>query len=367
MMVKLEPCRSGGENPGVSPKTAPPATDLRLRLALQATRLLVFQMDRRLRYTWIANPTLGLDEAGIMGRTDAELLGEQQARSLTQFKRRVLRSGVPERQELWVERGAQRGCYDLVAEPLRDARGRVTGLLCAAADITERKLHEEAAAQAHAQLRTLAALRQMQIEGERQAIAQDLHDELGSTLTAALLRLQGLERRLPPQGELGAELRATAATLRQGLQRTREICARLHPPGLAELGLVAACRSWLADWAAATGVQAQGRWPRLAAEPPPTLCLDVYRALQELLSNVARHAQAGRVQVTLQHRSGVLRLTVADDGHGFSEDGPAGLGLSGLRERVGRHGGQMQMSTGPRGARLMLSFPWDPAAADPRA
>lgn len=347
----------------MSPSIAPSALELRLRLALRATRLLVFETDRRMRYTWIANPVLGLDEAGVLGRTDAELLGEHQARPLTQFKRRVLRSGVAERQELWVERGSRRGCYDLVAEPLRDGRGRVVGLVCAAADITERKLHEEAVLQTQSQLRALVAHRQAQIEAERQAIARDLHDELGATLTAALLRLQALEQRLPPQRELAAEARAAAEAVRQSLRRTREICARLRPAELDDLGLVAACRSWLHDWAASAGLTVKARWPRLRVEPPTDLSLDVYRALQELLTNVARHAHARQVHVNLQHRGGALRLQVADDGQGLALNGNGGLGLAGLRERVARHGGHLQLASGKTGATVTLAFPWRPSEA----
>lgn len=114
----------------------------RLRLALAATHLPVFRQDRQLRYTWIANPALGLRGEDIVGRTDAEILGRKAAAFLVRIKNQAMREGRSLREEVWLEMGDRTGCFDLIVEPERDADGRVIGVLCAAADITERKLAE---------------------------------------------------------------------------------------------------------------------------------------------------------------------------------------------------------------------------------
>jgi PAS domain S-box-containing protein len=116
---------------------------MRLATVLQLSDLLVFHQDRHLRYTWIANPTLGAAPEELIGRSDEEILGRQAARPLAAIKRRVLRSGRGEHREVRVTRGDHTGCFDLIVEPERNADGRISGLVCAAADITQRKNAEE--------------------------------------------------------------------------------------------------------------------------------------------------------------------------------------------------------------------------------
>jgi two-component system, sensor histidine kinase len=145
-------------------------SETRLQTALKVTQLLVFHQDRRLRYTWIANPVLGLTADAILGRSDNELLGTEAAAPLVRIKRRVMRTGQGERQEVWLTRDGRSGCFDLIVEPQRDPAGRILGVVCAAADITERKHAEQALAAAHRRLGDLAAHRQDALEAERHSV-----------------------------------------------------------------------------------------------------------------------------------------------------------------------------------------------------
>ena len=110
----------------------------RLSVLLRASGVLVFRQDAELRYTWVANPALGATEEDLLGRSDEEIMGTEAAQPLLTIKRRVLATGVAERRDLWVANNGQLGCFDLIVEPERDASGRVTGILCAAQDITAR-------------------------------------------------------------------------------------------------------------------------------------------------------------------------------------------------------------------------------------
>jgi len=332
-------------------------SEARWRVALQVTGLLVFHHDRNLRFTWIANPALGFTAEGVLGRTDAELLGARAARTLTRIKRRVLRSGVGERQEVWVERDGQRGCFDLTVDPQRDKAGRVCGLVCAAADITERKQAQQMLADAHLSLHQLAGHMQNSLETERRAIAQDVHDHLGAALTGLHMRLSALAAAAPKNG-LRAELQDLSRMVERTMRATRDICSRLHPPALDDLGLTETLRQHLREWSAHCGVRASARLGRLQPEPELVLRTDLFRIAQELLNNVARHARASQVRVTLAGGARALNLSVTDDGRGFD---PAlrtrGFGLAGLRERVQRHGGTLQIESGPRGSCVRVQVP----------
>lgn len=229
------------------------------------------------------------------------------------------------------------------------------------ADVTEEHVARLERDRFSAELNRLAGGMQLAIEAERAAVSRDVHDHVGAALTAIRLRLQARAARIGGQDAAGAaELLEIARLAQAASTQTREICARLRPPALDDLGLVATCRWHLDEWAAGAGagIALRRRLRALAPEPPGALATDVYRTLQELLTNVARHAQARSVRVSLEQRGGMLQLRVADDGRGFPprEQG-RGLGLVGVRERAARHGGAVQIETGPDGATVTARFP----------
>jgi PAS domain S-box-containing protein len=120
----------------------------RLRVALGAAPLVVFNQDRDLRYTWIHNPGPGFSAEQVIGKTDADLLPEEDAAALTALKQRVLDSGQGARQHVRTTIGGKPSVYDLSVEPLRDACGAVVGITCACMDVTgqPRKMRREAGA-----------------------------------------------------------------------------------------------------------------------------------------------------------------------------------------------------------------------------
>ncbi len=115
----------------------------RFRTALANAPIIVFNQDTSLRYTWVYNaePDIPLD--GILGRTDAEILGEDAAREVTDVKASVLTTGIGIRREANLQFPQGMQTYDLTAEPLRDPKGRVIGITCAAVNITQRKKAED--------------------------------------------------------------------------------------------------------------------------------------------------------------------------------------------------------------------------------
>ena len=112
----------------------------RFRVALKDSPIIVCHQDRDLRYTWVHNPRLTWAEQEIVGKTDAEIVGGETALRLTGIKKGVLESGVGTRVEIPVSHGAKQHYLDLTIEPLVDSTGLVTGLTCAATDVTH--LHE---------------------------------------------------------------------------------------------------------------------------------------------------------------------------------------------------------------------------------
>jgi two-component system, NarL family, sensor histidine kinase UhpB len=168
-------------------------------------------------------------------------------------------------------------------------------------------------------------------EAERQRIAQELHDEVGQSLTAVLLGLKQAISGASP--EVAAELTLVRDTTRTSLEEVRRISQRLRPGVLADLGLLNSVSSLASDLTARSGVPVhRGFAPGLPSLSPEAE-LVVYRVAQEALTNVARHARARSVEVGLSRRGDVLVLRVADDGVGVGK-APSGAGMQGMRERA---------------------------------
>jgi PAS domain S-box-containing protein len=111
----------------------------RLRVALKGAPVVVFTQDLQLRYTWINSPVLAWERQDSIGKTDAEIVGGEEGARLTAIKQEVLRTGVGSRSEVNVAFEGVKHYFDLIVEPLRDARGTLLGLICSATDITSSK------------------------------------------------------------------------------------------------------------------------------------------------------------------------------------------------------------------------------------
>jgi two-component system, NarL family, sensor histidine kinase UhpB len=171
------------------------------------------------------------------------------------------------------------------------------------------------------------------LEAERRRVAQELHDEVGQSLTAVLLGMRQVADRAP--AELRPEVLLVQETARASLDEVRQVVRRLRPGVLDDLGLVSALTSLATEHARLTGAQV---CRRLSPDLPPLgpdAELVVYRVAQEALTNVARHAAAGRVCVDLTptFAGDAVQLRVADDGRGLG-DNREGAGIRGMRERA---------------------------------
>ncbi|GGV17863.1 HAMP domain-containing sensor histidine kinase [Streptomyces griseoflavus] len=167
-------------------------------------------------------------------------------------------------------------------------------------------------------------------EGERRRVAQELHDEVGQSLTAVLLQLKRAADHSPP--ELREELRSVQETTRASLEEIRRIARRLRPGVLDELGLASALKA-LATEFGGPGLSVQHSLAPDLPELDRETELVIYRVAQEGLTNTARHSGARRAEIALYRTSGGVELRVRDDGRGIGR-AEEGAGLRGMRERA---------------------------------
>ena len=218
-----------------------------------------------------------------------------------------------------------------------------------ASDLSEVKRAEQDARASSEQLRKLAAHLVSVREEERTRIAREVHDELGQSLTAVKMDLAWLARRLPRRnapmlGRIGSTLELADSIIRS----VRRISTELRPSVL-DLGLAAAVEWQVQEFQARTGIQCKVRL--LTQEVfAPDVSTALFRILQETLTNVARHANATRVEVVEQKVRDRLVLRMRDNGRGFDSEDPSiskSLGLLGMRERAAILGGQVNIASAP--------------------
>jgi signal transduction histidine kinase len=226
-------------------------------------------------------------------------------------------------------------------------------------DITVRKQAEDALRQSQRELRELSARVVEAREEEKAHIARELHDELGQLLTALKMDLGWLRERLPP--ELGARAAEMGALLDRTVTATRRISADLRPMMLDDLGLADAAAWLVDDFAKRSGVGSRIEVADELPELSKAVATAVYRAIQESLTNIARHAGAKNAWVGVALEDGALQVEVEDDGRGFAQADLAkarSLGLRGMRERNAFLGGSLEIGRAPRGGtRVRLRVP----------
>lgn len=199
-------------------------------------------------------------------------------------------------------------------------------------------------------------------ENERRALARDLHDEMGQTLTALNATAAHLERnaaRLDAAAvaECARDLRRD---IRSSNQQLRNMLKSLRPHGLDACGLGHVLRELVGQWQSrATGIEFALNLPDDFPEVDESTALTLYRVIQEALTNVVRHSQARRCTIGITAVDGQIRAEISDDGVGLPQSPPIGRGgLLGMMERVRMAHGGLEMSNQPEGGlRLIVRLP----------
>jgi PAS domain S-box-containing protein len=309
--------------------------------------------DGRYReHTGHALRRLGLAENELVGQRAEDVFPE----SAEHF--RYMLAGHSHTYVTHVERGGQR--IHLQGYGFFDAEQREVVIF--ALDITESEQFKAEATrqQLRQQQEVLSAILTTQ-EEERRRIAEGLHNGVGQLLYATRLHLDAL-----PPSEVG---RASQHLLNEAIEATRSISFELTPSILEDFGLVAALRELTGRIPKSLTVDLNLRG--LAEPLPSLLATAVYRIVQELLNNVMKHAQAQEVFVHVSQEDDQLHLSVEDDGVGMDptqagQPGKGGIGLAGIRTRVGLLGGTFTINSRlGRGTGVFLQVPVPAASPEP--
>ena len=220
------------------------------------------------------------------------------------------------------------------------------------------------------ELRALIAHLQESLEEDRTKISREIHDELGQSLTGLKMDLAWILRKLgdSPAPEEFDLVKARLADLSRSVDGimgdVRRIAGNLRPGPLDDLDLTAALEFHLQEFERRTGIACGYECDAKISELREAGRVEVFRIFQEIMTNIARHAEATEVKVELREELGGILLDVSDNGRGITLQGgdSKSLGLIGMRERTALLGGVLEISGTPQsGTRIRLHVPWDEA------
>jgi PAS domain S-box-containing protein len=335
-------------------------SERRVRLITDALPVLVSFVDRDERYRFVNaayEAWFGAPAAEVRGRRVREVLGEAAYAVVAPYVASALGGASAHFVGELPYRVAGPRYVSVTYSPDVQEDGSVRGFYATVLDLTELYRAQQA-------LRTAAAETALAEQRERRKLAADLHDDVAQLLSLASLKLRELED--AGAARVREELLAGAAGLvTAARERVSSLSFQLSPPVLHDVGLVAA-----AEWLAEDLQRRYGLEVRIEAEAElddldEATAVTLFRALRELLINVARHAGCSEARVRLARDGGGTRVEVEDAGLGFvPESGWTGFGLRSVCDRVEHMGGSVEIDAAPgRGTRVRVRAPAHAPAA----
>lgn len=226
-----------------------------------------------------------------------------------------------------------------------------------------REVAVEELRQSRQRLSELAQHLQTSVEQERSAIAREIHDDVGGSLTALNFDLAWIARHTD-DAALRQRAQSALETVTHAIESSQRIMHNLRP-AILEQGLVAALQWMATRFEKRTGIECVLHTRGDGLSLPLGVPLVAYRCAQEALTNVSKHSHATRVRLDLLHAADMLSLEISDNGRGLSDADLAktrSFGIRGMHERAVTVGGWVELSSSVRGTTLMLSIPMDDAA-----
>jgi signal transduction histidine kinase len=268
-------------------------------------------------------------------------------------------------------RGYEAGAVDYIVKPVNPAilKSKIAVFVdlfvksqALEKEIADHRLAQEQLLESQENLRALTTHLQSVREKEQTRIAREIHDELGQSLTGLKMDLTWLMNRIPQQKLLLSKAKSMSRLIDGTIHSVRRIASGLRPEALDAFGLAAAINWQALEFQKRSGVRCTIQLPPDGPEPDPERATALFRIFQELLTNVARHSNATRVEVQLEITPDSLVLEVRDNGRGVTAretENPRSLGILGMRERALQFEGNVEIDGIPgKGTRVRVAIPF---------
>ncbi|WP_293778989.1 PAS domain-containing protein [uncultured Oxalicibacterium sp.] len=345
-----------------------------LRAVSDNTPDAIFVKDRA-GHMIFANPAklrlLGKESDEVIGFRSQELyIDSEDANRVMHEDRLVLESGVAQVFETTTHFPSGMRTLHSTKAPWLNAKGEIMGLVGISVDITDRKRIEDALKAHETQLEALVASRTAEVnelighlettrEEEKKAIARELHDDLGSALTALNMHLSLISQQMPDEPKFTERMAKIKTLLTSITTATRRIQNGLRPDKLDVFGIKVAIAEQALEFEKYSGISCEASLPDDNLAYAPRVDIALFRMVQESLNNIAKHAQASHVDIILDDTDDEIILHIRDDGIGIAPDRLTDVmthGLRGMRERATYLGGAVNIRNAPNGGTLISAI-----------
>jgi PAS domain S-box-containing protein len=325
---------------------------------------IIIRFDRQLRHIYANYAITGLTGMAVenfLGKTCHETKYPRTILDTLEEKvEKVFETGEPIETEFYHDWGTGEVYFDLRLIPEKDINGRVETVLSTARDITPLK-------KAHKTIRTLTQEIIRAQELERNRIALDLHDNVAQNLASLKIACDTIFDNEPNISEgTRQKFREFSSLIRTGINSIRELAYNLRPPGLDQLGIIKTLSQLCSEFTAAYKIKTDFQsWGIDSLKLSNDTQINLYRLLQEGLSNVKKHSGADFVNIKLVSSHPNIIMRIEDNGKGFNVDRRSEeavkekrMGLQGMHERARMLGGRMKIISRPsEGTRVIIEVP----------
>jgi PAS domain S-box-containing protein len=349
--------RAGAELERLRAEQALRASEERLRLALEAAHMGIFDWDmtsQRIVWSHWHEELWGFKPGEFAGTYEAfsQRVHPDDLPGVNAEVTRCMAAGEPfirEFRVVWPDGGTHwilgTGRFEFAPD------GQPRRMLGTVIEISDRKRAETERQQLLVQLLEAE-------DEERGRLARELHDTTAQHLVATKMNLTRLSESgaalTPPGPQLVAD---SLGLLDRALHEIRTFTYLLHPPLLEALGLAGAVRDYSSGFAERSGVRTTVDAEGFTGRLPPAMELALFRVVQESLGNVHRHSGSDCARIRLERDAQEVRLEIQDNGRGMPADARAGVGLAGMRERLRQLGGRLEVGSDAEGTTVLASLP----------
>jgi len=309
----------------------------------------------------------GYSQAEIIGHSIEEFL---ERKSLEEYRKQESCKKNENHYEfelVWEKKNGQNVITKASLELIYDDKADFKGSLMVLTDITKRRQVEKELVRSQWELRRLSQHLQNIREKEGKRIAREIHDELGQALTALKMDVFYLSKKFlnnHKNKELFMEkTKSMLELIDETICTVQKISAELRPRLLDDLGLVPAIEWYIKDFKERTKIECKSDLDFNGIKLDPDCSTAIFRIFQEALTNIARHAEATKVNISLKRINSQLQIQISDNGKGIKEDdiySPNSLGLIGIRERIRPFNGELKLYTSENGGTtLSVSLPFN--------